>query len=161
MCEWKLVGRKTIAVDGSRYRAQNSKKNNYNREKIQRQPAYIDKKANEYLEEMNEIDHKEKTKIKDMQRLLKITQDQEKMNERRKQYQALKKQLEQSCDTQVSTTDPESRAVVHKTRVVEVSYNSQVACDGKHCLVVHYAITNKNDRKALYPTVMGLKKIWK
>ena len=90
---------------------------------------------------MNAIDGKEKTKVKDIRRLLKITQHQEQMKERRRQYLHLKKQLEQSSDTQISTTDPESRAMVHKTGVVEVSYNMQVACDDKHCLVVHYAIT--------------------
>src|SRR6476469_8654031 len=37
MCQWKLVGKKTIAVDSTKYRAQNSKKNNYNEAKIKRQ----------------------------------------------------------------------------------------------------------------------------
>ena len=157
MCEWKLVGKKTIAIDGSRYRAQNSKKNNYNREKIQRQLSYIDHKVGEYLEEMNDIDGKEKTKVKDIRRLLKITQDREKMQERKKQYETLKKQLEQSGDTQISTTDPESRAVVHKTGLIEVSYNSQVATDDKNNLIVHFAVTNQNDRKALHPTAMAAK----
>jgi transposase len=157
MCQWKLVGKKTIAVDGCRYRAQNSKKNNYNKEKIQRQMAYIDLKVSEYLEEMNEIDHKEKTRVKDIQRLFELTQDQEKMQERKKEYQALKKQLEQSRDTQISTTDPESRAVVHKTGLIEVSYNTQVATDDKHNLIVHFEVTIENDRKALHPTVMAAK----
>src|SRR6476661_2291565 len=121
MCNWKLVGRKTIAIDGTRYRAQNSRKNNYNQEKIQRQMAYIDHKVSEYLEEMNQIDRKEKTKVKDMQRLLKLTQDKETMKERRKQYQELKQQLQASTDTQISVVDPESRAVPHKTGVIEVS----------------------------------------
>jgi transposase len=40
MCNWKLIGGKTIAVDGTRIRAQNSRKNNYNKERIQRQMAY-------------------------------------------------------------------------------------------------------------------------
>jgi transposase len=157
MCEWKLVGKKTIAIDGSRFRAQNSKKNNFNKEKIQRQLSYIDHKVSEYLEEMNEIDRKEKTRVKDIKRLLKITQDGEKMNERKKQYETLKKQLEQTRDSQISTTDPESRAVVHKTGVVDVSYNCQVACDDTNHLIVHFEITNENDRKALHPTALAAK----
>jgi transposase len=157
MCQWKLVGKKTLAVDGTRYRAQNSKKNNYNKEKIQRQLAYIDQKTREYLEEMNEIDQKEKTKVKDIKRLFKITQDQQKMKERRGQYQQLKKQLAKSPDTQISTTDAESRSVIVKTGLVEVSYNTQVAVDAKHSLVIHYQVTNDNDRKALHPTAMQAK----
>ena len=157
MCQWKLIGKKTIAIDGTRFRAQNSKKNNYNPEKIQRQLAYIDQKVSAYLEEMNAIDQKEKTKAKDIRRLLKLTQDHEKMKERRKQYQELKSQLEQSADTQISTVDPQSRAVVHKTGVVDVSYNTQVATDAKNSLIVHYEVTGENDRKALHPTALAAK----
>lgn len=157
MCQWKLVGKKTIAVDGTRYRAQNSRKNNYSKDKIQRQMDYIDHKVSEYLEEMNEIDRKEKTKVKDIKRLLKLTQDREKMQERKREYQKLKEALEKSSDTQISTVDPESRAVVHKTGVVDVSYNTQVATDDKHSLIVHYEVTNENDRKALHPTCVAAK----
>jgi hypothetical protein len=157
MCRWKLIGRKTIAVDGTRYRAQNSKKNNYNTDKIKRHMAYIDQKVSEYLEEMNELDQKEKTKVKDIQRLMELTQNQEKMLERKKYYQTLKKQLQQNKDTQISVVYPESRAVVHKTGVIEVSYNTQVAADEKYSLVVHYEVSNENDRKALHPTAMAAK----
>jgi transposase len=157
MCRWKLIGRKTIAVDGCRFRAQNSRKNNYSEEKIRRQMAYIDHKVSEYLEEMNQIDRMEKTKVKDIKRLMELTQNKEKMQERKKYYQKLKKQLHQNTDTQISTVDAESRAVVHTTGVVEVSYNTQVATDDKHSLVVHYQVSNENDRKALHPTAMAAK----
>lgn len=157
MCQWKLVGKKTIAIDGCRFRAQNSRKNNYNEEKIKRQLTYIDHKVQEYLTEMNAIDRKEKTRVKDIRRLLKLTEDKAQIKERRRQYLQLKKQLEQSKDTQISTTDVDSRAVVHKTGVVEVSYNTQVATDDKNSLIVHFEVTNENDRKALHPTAMQAK----
>jgi hypothetical protein len=157
MCQWKLVGKKTIAVDGTRYRAQNSKKNNYNEEKIQRQMGYIDLKVQDYLSEMNELDQKEKKRAKDIKRLQQLAQDKEKMQERKKQYEALEQQLKNSSDTQISTVDPDSRAVVHKTGVIEVSYNTQVATDDKHSLIVHYEVTNENDRKALHPTALAAK----
>jgi transposase len=157
MCQWKLVGKKTVAIDSTKYRAQNSKKNNYNQEKIQRQLAYIDHKVSEYLEEMKAIDQKEKTKVKDIQRLLKLTQDKDKMQERREQYKLLQKQLKSSPDTQISTVDAESRALVIKTDIIEVAYSTQVAADDKNNLIVHYRVTNENDRKALHPTAMQAK----
>ena len=47
----------------------NSKKNNYNQQKIQRHLNYIDQKADEYLKELDENDHKEqgerKLKVKE------------------------------------------------------------------------------------------------
>jgi transposase len=157
LCNWKLVGRKTIGVDSTKYRAQNSRKNNYNKEKINRQLAYIDHKVSEYLQEMNAIDHKEKTKAGDIRRLFELTRDKEKLQERRRQYKALQKELAGSEDTQISTVDPESRAVPHKTGVIEVSYSTQVATDAKNNLVVHFEVTNENDRKALHPTIMAAK----
>lgn len=157
MCNWHLVGKKTVAIDSTKYRAQNSKKNNFNEEKICRQLAYIDHKTAEYLGEMNDIDRKEKTKTKDIRRLFELTRDKEKLLERKAQYELLQKQLNQSPATQISTVDPESRAIPHKTNVIEISYSTQVATDDKHSLVVHFEVTNENDRKALYPTVMAAK----
>lgn len=155
MCNWHLVGRKTVAIDSTKYRAQNSKKNNYNEEKIRRQLAYIDRKAADYLREMDAIDHKEKTKAKDIRRLFELTRDKEKLTERRRQYLALQKQLKRSPHTQLSTVDPESRALVIKTDIIEVAYSTQVATDDKHNLVVHYDVTNENDRKALHGAALA------
>jgi transposase len=157
MCSWRLVGRKRIAIDSTKYRAQNSRKNNYNEEKIKRQLAYIDHRVADYLQEMNDIDRKDKTKAKDIRRLFELTQDKEKMQERRLQYLALQEQLGQSTDTQISTVDGDSRSVPHKTGIIEVSYSTQVATDDKHNLVVHYKVTNENDRKALHPTALSAK----
>lgn len=157
MCAWKLIGRKTIAIDSTKYRAQNSRKNNYNEEKIKRQLAYIDHKTSQYLQEMNDIDKKEKTKAKDIRRLFELTRDKEKVQERRQQYLALQKQLKRSAETQISTVDGDSRSVPHKTGIIEVSYSTQVATDAKHSLVVHYEVTNENDRKALHSTALAAK----
>jgi hypothetical protein len=49
----------------------------------------------------------------------------------------------------VSTTDPESRALILHRNIVDVAYNVQTAVDGKHKLVVHLAATSRNDAKAL------------
>lgn len=45
---FKLIGGKLLAGDSTKLRAQNSKKNNYNQEKIDRHMAYIDNKLEEY-----------------------------------------------------------------------------------------------------------------
>ena len=44
-----LIGGILIAGDGTKLRAQNSKKNNYNQKKIDRHLAYIDRKLEEYM----------------------------------------------------------------------------------------------------------------
>ena len=50
-----------VAIDGSKFRAVNSKKNNYNQAKIDRHMAYIENKASEYLQALEEEDSVDKT----------------------------------------------------------------------------------------------------
>jgi hypothetical protein len=59
MKKWDLIVEDLLAVDGSKFRAVYSKKNNYNQQKIQRHLNYIDQKIDEYLKELDENDHKE------------------------------------------------------------------------------------------------------
>ena len=59
MQDLDLIGGKVIAVDGTKIRASNSKKNNYNPKKIERHLAYIETKTAEYL---TELDANEKLK---------------------------------------------------------------------------------------------------
>jgi len=51
-----LFAKETIAIDGVKIRAQNSRKNNYNEDKIKRHQEYNEKKTKEYLKEIEELD---------------------------------------------------------------------------------------------------------
>jgi transposase len=51
-----LIGGKVIATDGTKLRAQNSKKNNFNQKKIDDHLAYIDNKLHEYLDALDMAD---------------------------------------------------------------------------------------------------------
>lgn len=57
--------------------------------------------------------------------------------------------LTESQEPQVSTTDPDARALLVQGQVVEVSYNLQAAVDQKHNLVVATRTLNRNDRNAM------------
>ena len=59
-----LYGEQLIAVDGTKIKANNSKRNNYNQKKINRQIKYIDEKTQEYLKSLDENDSKEENQIK-------------------------------------------------------------------------------------------------
>jgi len=59
-----LIGGKLIAGDSTKYRAQNSKKNNFNQKKIDRHVAYIDNKLDEYNQQLSEADEDKKQQIK-------------------------------------------------------------------------------------------------
>ena len=57
---FNLIGGKLLAGDGTKLRAQNSKKNNYNQKKIDRHIAYIENKLSEYCKALEEADDDKK-----------------------------------------------------------------------------------------------------
>ena len=139
-----LIAGTTIAIDGTKARAHNSKKNNYNPKKIERHITYIEEKTNQYLKELDQADKNEPSeKVKNIHE--KLTR----LKTQKIKYEHLTTQLEQSGEPQVSTTDADARALLIQGQVVEISYNTQAAIDDKHKLVVGTHTINRNDRNAL------------
>jgi len=124
-----LVAGETIAIDGTKSRAHNSKKANFSQKKIDRHIDYIDNKVAEHMALLEATDKLEES-IKVTNVLGKI----EKLKERKIDYQLLEKKLKESGDTQISTTDEDARALLVQGQVVEVSYNIQAAVDAKNKL---------------------------
>ena len=146
-----LLGKTTIAIDGSKFKAVNSKKNNYNQAKIDRHRNFIEEKTNRYLQELDELDAQENKRTEDFSvRKDKIAQGLQQLRERTIKYDQLQQKLDAATDKQVSTTDPDSRSILVVRSIVEVAYNVQNAVDDKHHLIVHCEATNTNDCKALH-----------
>ena len=145
-----LLGKTTIAVDGSKFKAVNSKKNNYNQKKIDKHYQFIQDKTTKYLQELDELD-KQESSNEDLQlKKDKITEGLKKLQERTIKYDTLQQQLNATADKQISTTDTDSRSILVSKAIVEVAYNVQNAVDAKHNLIVHTQATNTNDGKALH-----------
>jgi transposase len=74
-----LIGGKLLAGDGTKLRAQNSKKNNFNEKKIERHIAYIDDKLNEYsailASEDNDLTEQKKNQILQQSTIKAITRE--------------------------------------------------------------------------------------
>ena len=135
-----LIGGELIAGDSTKLRAQNSKKNNFNQKKIDRHVAYIDNKLDEYNQQLSEADDDKKQQIKE---------EIEKQKQRKVKYNQIEKQLKETGETQVSTSDPESRQMITRNNITEVAYNVQTTVDAKHNLPIDYKVTNTNDSKAM------------
>ena len=139
-----LIGCETIAIDGTKSRAHNSKKANFNQKKIDKHLEYIEGKTQEYLAALEENDVKESpAKIQNIQQKI----DRLKGNKLR--YELLEENLKVSGQPQISTTDSDARALLVQGQVVEISFNIQAAVDAKHNLVVATHTINRNDRNAL------------
>lgn len=143
-----LIGGNVIAVDGTKIRGNNSKKNNYNQKKIERHLAYIEERTKQYLAQLDQTDQEE-----DKAQSIAVTDVEaklEKLKTHKIKYEQLAKQIEASKESQVSTTDPDARALLVRGVVVEVGYNVQAAVDAQHSLVVATHTINRNDKNALY-----------
>lgn len=140
----ELVTGEIVAIDGTKVRANNSKKSNYSQKKIDRHLDYINNKVEDYLHELEEADAADnQLKVRNVE--AKIA----KLKERKIDYELLERKLQASGDTQISTTDEDARALLVQGQVVEVSHNMQAAVDSKHNLVVATHTINRNDRNAL------------
>jgi len=149
---FELIGAKLLAGDSTKLRAQNSKKNNFNQKKIKRHLAYIGNQLEEYEQALSQADGEKRKMIK---------QEIEKQNQRKQAYLAIDKELEQTGETQVSTSDPESRQMITRNNITEVAYNVQTTVDAKNNIPIDYKVTNENDSKAMGPMLRRAKTILK
>jgi len=137
---FNLIGGTLIAGDSTKFRAQNSKKNNFNQKKITRHLGYIGKKLQEYNEALAQSDGDNKEHIEDQI---------EKHKQRAEGYREIENQLKESGESQVSTSDPDSRQMIIRNNITEVAYNVQTTVDAKNNLPIDYKVTNSNDVKAM------------
>jgi transposase len=140
--DWKLIDGKTIAIDSFKIRAQNSLKNNFNQRKVKRHLVYIDQKIAAYQQELDQEDE-DSEKTQEIKDKLKHNQN------KKENYLRINQQLKDTGDGQLSTTDPDAKAVVFQRNSVKVGYNIQAASDGIHKLLIAADTGDVNDTKAL------------
>ena len=141
-----LFSKSVVAIDGSKFRAVNSKKNNYNAKKIQQHLEYIDKQTEEFLQALDDNDKREK---KEKFTGKKVEETLKSLEQRKEKYEALKDQLQSGDQTQISTVDPDARALPLHMNIVELGYNVQTAVEADNKLIVEYDVTNELDTYAL------------
>ena len=156
--DWGLFGKERVAIDGSKFKASNSKKNNYNKKKLDRHLNYIDEKIEKYLKELDENDEEEKEEHKPTSKEIKKRIEQ--LRERQQKYQSYKEELEEG-KSEISTTDPDARLMASNNNGMEVSYNVQATVDSKHKLVTDYEVTNSpNDLGQLSKMALRAKEFY-
>ncbi len=143
----ELFGGELVSIDGSKFKACNSKKRNFNEVKLSKRIREIEARINEYLSELENNDKKEANVSKVSAEELNTKIDM--LKDRKGEYKNLLKKLDASGESQISLTDPDSRAMVNNQRI-EVCYNVQVTVDDKHKLILDHEVTNEvKDNKQL------------
>jgi len=157
--EWELFGKELVAIDGSKFRACNSKKNNYNTKKLERHLKYLDEKIENYIQELDQGDKTEASLEKPDVNTIKERIRQ--LRDRKEKYESYQRKLKQSGENEISTTDPDSRLMANHNNV-EVSYNVQTTVDAKHKLIADFKVTQKpNDLGELDNMALRAKKLFR
>lgn len=146
---WNLIKGETLAVDSMKIRGQNSLKNNFNERKIKRHLEYIDGRISDYLDQVGKIQEKKKKTKEDREEIKDLNKKIEDKEEKKEEYGAMRERVQASSDGQVSTTDADARAVIHKRNIVQVGYNIHATADDKHNLIVDVFSGGVNDTYGL------------
>ena len=162
--EFGLYKKQLVAIDGTKVRAQNSADKCYNKDILQKKLARIDAHIEDYIgalkknDESGSDDDKEDDRRVDLDE---IKTTLARLAERREKYVGYLLHLENSTDTQVLETDPESHRM-HTRNGFHCCYNIQTAIDTGSHLICEYEVTGKgNDMGQLTGIAKSTKKILK
>jgi len=153
-----LYGKELVAIDGSKFKAVNSKDRNFTDKKLQERMARIDARIEEYLHELDSRDSQESTVVgeKSSEEIISIIRE---LVERKERYQSYADELAQTGESQKSLTDPDSRLMMSNGKM-DVCYNVQTAVDAKNKLIVEFEVTNNaTDNNQITPMAERAKEI--
>jgi len=145
-----LFAKSIIAIDGSKFKAVNTKQKNDTQGSLKRRIKRTEQHIAKYLTALDDKDEDDpggsdqsEPELKEKLASLKNHLDQLKQRE---------KLVKEHPDKQISETDPDSRLMKQSTVGSLVGYNVQSAVDTEHKLIVAHEVTNKpTDRGQLLP----------
>ena len=143
-----LLTTASVAIDGSKFKAVNTRDKNFTRGKVERRRAQLEASVGRYLAQLDTADLQEPSD----ELAAKTTHLKEKLAKLEGEMQrlaAMEQQMLASPDQQISLTDPDSRSMATSGRGSGVvGYNVQVAVDTEHHLIVTHEVTNDGSDRA-------------
>jgi transposase len=150
-----LFGAELLAIDGSKFKAVNSKHKNYTTTKLEKALKDVDAPVEKYLSDLEACDRAESGVHQPTRE--ELQQKIERLQERQQRYHGLVQEITASGKTQLSLTAPDSRSMP-KSPKVDVGDNVQIAVDSRHKLIVEQDVTNAiTDDDQLSPLAMRAK----
>src|SRR6201997_2407866 len=104
-----LFGRELLAVDGTRIKAVNNKDRNFTRASLNQFIKAADAKLGDYLQRLDKSDATENGK--DGSRVKNLAEKIAAIRERRERHKDMLAELDETGESQISLTDPDSRAM--------------------------------------------------
>jgi transposase len=151
--ELKLFTQAIVAVDSSKFKAVNSRDRNFTPGKIDKRQQQIEQSIERYLAALETADRTQPTEVE--AKTERLREKISTLREQMRRMDAIREELKQQPDEQISLTDPDARSMVSQAKGTGVvGYNVQAVVDAKHHLIVTHEVTNiGNDRAQL--TTMG------
>jgi hypothetical protein len=146
-----------VAIDGSKFKAVNTRDRNFTKAKMKRRLQQIDESIERYLGQIASADRQETSATNN-----KVERLEDKITALKKEMDRLKKldvRMLATPDQQISLTDPDARSMATSGRGSGmVGYNVQTAVDAKHHLIVAHEVTNSGtDRRQLHNMALQAK----
>jgi transposase/macrodomain Ter protein organizer (MatP/YcbG family) len=143
-----LLTNTSVAIDGSKFKAVNTRDKNFTRGKVERRRAQLEQSVARYLAQLDTADRQEPSDelaaktVHLKEKLVKLESEMQRLA-------AMERLMLASPDQQISLTDPDSRSMATSGRGSGVvGYNVQVAVDTKHHLIVAHEVTNDGSDRA-------------
>src|SRR5438445_4302591 len=137
-----LFGGELVAIDGSKFKAVNNRRRNFNAARLTKAIKGIEEKIGAYLHSLDEADAADTNPDSPPPSAAELGEKIKTLTERKAKYQALHEGLKESGAKQVSLTDGDARSMVMHHGSTEVGYNVQTVVDEQHQLIVEHEVTN-------------------
>jgi len=158
--EMGLLTTASVAIDGSKFKAVNTRDKNFTRAKMERRLAQIEESVARYLSQLDTADRQEPSEAL-AAKTAHLKEKLEKLASELQRLKAIEKAMLATPDQQISLTDPDSRSMATSGRGSGVvGYNVQVAVDTEHHLIVTHEVTNTgSDRSQLANMALQAKEV--
>ena len=148
-----LLAKASVAIDGSKFKAVNSRDNNFTKGKMERRLAQIEESVARYLSQLDTADRQtasgEAPSEELAARTTRLKEKLIKLEEEVKRLKAIERVMLAAPDQQVSFSDPDSRSMATSGRGSGmVGYNVQAAVDTTNHLIVAHEVTNVGTDKS-------------
>lgn len=134
-----LIGKEIVAIDGTKFRANNGRRKNYTKGKLKKQIKYYEESIQKYMDVLDKEDLEEtdsKIRVSKSELKAKI----EEAKKRIKELEEIKEKVEK--EGEISITDADSKHMKFNNNGIDIAHNVQVSVDNKQHLVVAVDVTS-------------------
>ena len=131
------------SIDGSKFAANNSKNNNFTKNKLDDRIKWLNGHVDEYLRILDDMDRQEDFS-EEPENLTKelIEKKLDEARKRLERYEGYQRVMEESGESQMSLTDADARLMKSKNGFI-VAYNPQTAVDSNTHMIRDFQMTNQ------------------